>query len=200
MDDNTLLALARRGDADAFVALCERHRRRVWRAAHSVTRRQADAEDLSQETFIKAWRSLPGYRGDCPFSAWLARIAASVAHDHVKSAWSRKVLFWQSERPDESDPTQPTPDEAVEQFERKRRVRAAVATLGEKERTPIWLIYFEEFSLAEVSRLEGVPESTIRSRVKVGLKRLADHLGDLETASIPLSPAERGLSTEGTHG
>jgi RNA polymerase sigma-70 factor, ECF subfamily len=180
--EETLVQRARGGDSEAFSRLCEQHRRRVWHTVASVTRRPADADDLAQEAIVKAYRSLAAYRGDAPFSAWLCRIALNAAHDHQKSAWKRKVLFWHQhpsgDRPDEADENALSLDDEALLRDRQRRVRAAVAELGERERAPIWLIYFEEYSLAEVARLEGVPESTIRSRVKAGLRRLQTRLGD----------------------
>jgi RNA polymerase sigma-70 factor, ECF subfamily len=179
--DAELLESARQGDATAFAALCERHRSRIWRTVTSVTRRTSDAEDLAQEVFIKAFVGLKSYRGEASFSSWLTRIALNTAHDYQKSAWKRRVLFWQNgEQPDVTNDLAPSLEEEVSQLARQKRVRAAVSALGEKERVPIWLIYFEEYSLAEVARLEGLPESTVRSRVKVGLKRLQTDLGDLE--------------------
>jgi RNA polymerase sigma-70 factor, ECF subfamily len=191
MTENELLQRARSGDTEAFAQLCEAHRGRVWRTVSSVTRRKADAEDLAQETLIKAWQALGSYRGEASLGSWLTRIALNTAHDYHKSAWMRRVQFWKDDRPDEPD-TSPLLPELAEQREQQRQVRAAVAKLGEKERTPIHLIYFEEYSIAEVARLEGVPESTIRSRVKVGLRRLAGKLHEVETEGCPPLPTGEG--------
>ena len=184
MTENELLNRARNGDSEAFAQLCETHRGRIWRTVSSVVRRKADAEDLAQETVIKAWQAIGSYRGEASLGSWLTRIALNTAHDHQKSAWMRRVCFWKEDRPDEPDGALPIPEQAERQ-EQQRRVRTAVAGLGEKERTPIHLIYFEEYSIAEIARLEGVPESTIRSRVKVGLKRLSGALCEKEIDSCP---------------
>ncbi|WP_395092732.1 RNA polymerase sigma factor [Armatimonas sp.] len=184
MTEIELLNRAQNGDAEAFAQLCEAHRGRIWRTVSSVVRRKADAEDLAQETVIKAWQAMGSYRGEASLGSWLTRIALNTAHDHQKSAWMRRVQFWKDDRPDEPDGALPIPEQAERQ-EQQRRVRTAVARLGEKERTPIHLIYFEEYSIAEIARLEGVPESTIRSRVKVGLKRLSGALCEKEIDSCP---------------
>lgn len=191
--DDRLLSLAQRGDATAFGILCERHRSRVWRTVATATNRAAEADDLAQEALVRAWRALPTFRGDAAFGSWLCRIALNAAHDYRKSAWKRRVLSWTAhvteiglEKIDDSI----LPDDAALVRERQRRIRVAVADLKEKERVPIWLIYFEEHSLAEVARLEGVPESTIRSRVKVGLRRLQDRLGDLATEGDEPEPKD----------
>lgn len=190
MSDDELLARARKGDGDAFADLCERHRRRVWRTVSSVTKRTVDSEDLTQETFIKAYCALGSYRGDAPFGAYLTRIAVNVAHDFAKSAWKRRVTFWKVDRPDEPDDAALPVSDAASLADVKRRVRCAVATLGARERVPIHLIYFEEFSLAEVARLEGIPESTVRSRVKAGLRQLERQLGDLTPGDVWTGVAE----------
>ena len=189
--DETLLVRARQGDHDAFAALCEPHRGRIWRTVSSVARRRVDVEDLAQEAIIKAYQALKTYRGDAPFGAWLTRIAVNTAHDHQKSAWLRKVSFWKEDRPDEPDGSAPLEEQAA-RAERQRQVRVAVAKLSEKERAPIHLVYFEEYSIADVARLEGVPESTIRSRIKTGLKKLAGALSDLETDIAPPLPWGEG--------
>ncbi len=185
------------GDSDAFACLCELHRKRVWNVVASVTRKSADTDDLAQDALVRAWAALPGYKGDARvFGAWLCRIALNAAHDYQKSAWRRRVLvgfggFSGSNSAGKTNtdfcdadafvygaaPTE-THDEAVRR-ETARRVRAAVAALAPKERVPIWLVYFDAFSLSDVARIENVPESTIRSRVKKGLSRLQKTLHDL---------------------
>lgn len=207
-EEGTLIRRAREGDPVAFADLCERYRRRVWRVVASVTRGGADTDDLAQEAILRAFRSLASFRGESSFEAWLCRIALNAAHDHQKSAWRRRVLFWGHAGATDDDPaaasiaalaerssresgatTAADPHDETERRDVQRRIREAVASLGTKERVPIWLIYFEEFSLAEVARLEGIPESTVRSRVKVGLKRLEKNLGDLR---LPGDEADKG--------
>lgn len=168
------VAQARAGNADAFARLCERHRRRVWRVVASATPVAADAEDLAQEAIVRAFCALSTYRAEASFVAWLCHIALNVAHDHGRSAWKRRVLLWPQGLLPAGEETghAPAPESEMARRDVQRQVRAAVATLPARERVPIWLVYFEEFSLAEVARLENVPESTLRSRIRAGLKRL----------------------------
>jgi RNA polymerase sigma-70 factor (ECF subfamily) len=183
--DSDLAGKALGGDLDAFVTLCERHRTRVWRVVVSIAR-GPDADDLAQEAIVRAYCALSTYRAEAPFEAWLCRIALHVAHDYQRSAWRRRVTLWQ--RAPEVDPGRTeSPEAEVARREMQRRVRQAVAALPPNQRAPIWLHYFEEFSLAEVARLERVPESTIRSRVQAGLKRLSGSLRDLPAGSSETS-------------
>ena len=179
--DSELADRARGGDLDAFVALCERHRTRVWRIVASIAR-GPDADDLAQEAIVRAYGALGTYRAEAPFEAWLCRIALHVAHDYHRSAWRRRVVLWHR-LPAVEPAWAESPESAVARREVQRRVRQAVAALPPKQRVPIWLHYFEEFTLAEVARLERVPESTIRSRVRAGLRRLSLSLEDLPAES-----------------
>jgi RNA polymerase sigma-70 factor (ECF subfamily) len=177
-----LLDRARRGDDAAFVALCNRYRGQVWRIVASVAR-SADAEDLAQEAIIRAYRALRGYRGNAAFGAWLCRIAINAAHDYTRSAWKRRVLLFDVLPDERESDDRDSPHSTYERQELQRRVRKAVAGLPESQRVPIWLHYFEGYAAVEVARLEGVPEATVRSRIRAGLRRLSLSLGDLPAAS-----------------
>lgn len=171
----------------------------------------ADMDDLAQEAIVRAFCALHTYRAEAPFGSWLCRIALNVAHDYQRSAWKRRVTLWpQNWLGSGSDGPPPgggsesaaalaaavaatathgggeTPEAAFARRDTQRRVREAVAALPTRERVPIWLVYFEGFTLAEVARLEGVPESTLRSRTQAGLRRLGTALSDL---IAPMAPA-----------
>jgi RNA polymerase sigma-70 factor, ECF subfamily len=175
--DDELVSRALQGDQEAFVALCDRHRFRVWRVVASVAR-GADADDLAQEVVVRAYRALPTFRREAAFEAWFCRIALNVAHDHQRSAWKRRVLLF-DRMPEPSPEAAECPDSEVQLRELQRRVRREVALLPHAQRVPIWLHYFEDFPLVQVAELEGVPESTLRSRMRAGLRRLSLSLGDL---------------------
>jgi RNA polymerase sigma-70 factor (ECF subfamily) len=178
-EESELVGKAQAGDRDAFATLCERYKTRLWRTVASVAR-GSEVEDLAQEAVVRAWCALHTFRSEASFAAWLCRIALNVAHDYHKSAWKRRVLlFWQDDRGEE--PEGESPESMLERREMQRRVRKAVAALPEKLRVPIWLYYFEEFTLAEIARLEEAAESTIRSRVQTGLRRLSRYLEDFQT-------------------
>ena len=166
------------GDQDAFSTLCERSRSRVWRIVSSVAP-GPDRDDLAQEAIVRAWCAMRSYRAEASFEAWLCRIAVNAAHDYQKSAWKRRIRFWQTEQAPETSATEPL-ERLAERREAQRRVRQAVAALPTPQRVPIWLHFFEEFSLAEVARLERTAESTVRSRVQAGMRRLAHELQDLQ--------------------
>ncbi len=182
-----LVRRAQAGDAEAFAALCDRSRKRVWCIIASIAK-GPDVDDLAQDAIVRAWCALHSYRGEASFEAWLCRIALNAAHDYQRSAWKRRVLFWSEDNHEIAvtaemhlrggDCTEPLHDE-VARREMQRRIRKAVASLPAHQRDPIWLHYFEGFTLAEVARLEEISESTLRSRVQAGLKRLSRSLQDV---------------------
>ena len=203
--DQELVERARAGDAEAFAVVCERHRKRLWRLIASVSH-GGEAEDLAQEAVVRAFCALPGYRGDAPFDAWLCRIALNVAYDHRRSAWQRRVVtWWHGGGGDEGggcgavfagdmpagggrEAHGESPEGIFARREVQRRVRAAVAALPARQRVPIWLHFFEGYTLAEVARLEQASESTLRSRVQAGLRRLSGSLEDLMDAADAEAP------------
>jgi RNA polymerase sigma-70 factor (ECF subfamily) len=182
-----LVRQALAGDVAAFADLCERYRARIWRIAASVAP-GPDAEDVAQEALVRAYSALASYHGDAPFEAWLCRIVLNVARDHRRSAWHRRVLLF-DRLPTPEATTCGALDGELERRELQRRVRQAVAALPERQRVPIWLHYFEGFSLAEVARLERAPEATIRSRARAGLQRLSLSLDDLLVGAAETPPA-----------
>jgi RNA polymerase sigma-70 factor (ECF subfamily) len=194
-----LVRKAQAGDADAFASLCDRSRKRVWNIIASVAK-GPDVDDLAQDAIVRAWCAISNYRGEASFEAWLCRIALNAAHDYQRSAWKRRVMFWTEESKETAElngpASEPLHDE-VTRRETQRRIRQAVAALPSQQRDPIWLHYFEGFSLAEVSRLESISESTLRSRVQAGLKRLSRSLQDVsETGEVTESVTERPFRVE----
>lgn len=191
LPDTALVARAMAGDAEAFVELCESHKTRIWRIVTSVAR-GADAEDLAQEVVVRAYRALRTYGGQAPFAAWLCRIAVNAAYDYQRSAWQRRVLLCDQVGSDEEGESL---DGEIQRREVQRRVRSAVATLPDQQRIPIWLVYFEGFTIVEVARLERAPEATVRSRMRAGMRRLSLSLEDLmpyEDGRCCLEPGAHG--------
>ncbi len=175
--ESDLVARAVAGDQEAFLTLCERSRTRLWRIAASVAS-GPDREDMAQEAVVRAWCALRSYRAEAGFESWLCRIALNAAHDYQKSAWKRRIRFWKADGPPDTEVGEPLERE-VERRAAQRQIRQAVAALPPPQRVPIWLHFFEEFTLAEIARLEQTAESTLRSRVQAGLRRLSHELKDL---------------------
>jgi RNA polymerase sigma-70 factor (ECF subfamily) len=170
VDDRAVVDAVLGGDRDAFRVIVERTQGPVFRACLRILGSPAEAEDAAQESFVTAFRSLGGYRGDGPLQAWVVRIA--TRHALRRRAQRRPstdlaaARDWSSGRDD--DPLQ-----ATLAGERRAEVRTAVAALAEPYREVVALRYFGELSLEEVAVATGRPLNTIKTQLRRGLQRLA---------------------------
>jgi RNA polymerase sigma-70 factor (ECF subfamily) len=174
--DAAALARAKAGDKDGFRLLVERHSRSVFRLAYRLTGNEQDAEDVVQETFLRAYKQLQHFESRASFGTWLYRIAANYSLDLIRS---RKRH--QTEQPagdGESDPMlsiaapEPGPDRVAYGAQVEKRVAAALAALSEQERTAFVLRHFEGFSIEEISGTLGVGASAAKHSVFRAVQKL----------------------------
>lgn len=159
MDDAAAVAEAQAGNRDAFRLLVERHSRAIFRLGFRMTANEADAEEVVQESFLRAYRSLGRFQARASFSTWLHRIAANCAFDLLQR---RKQEPQPSLAPAEDDPEQspeerlPSPDAGPERrllsLELNARIGAAMKQLTAVERTAFVLRHFEGRSIEEISQ------------------------------------------------
>lgn len=181
-DEPAIVAAVLDGDRDAFRILVDRESGAVIRACHRVLGDLAAAEDVAQEAFVIAYRSLATWRGDGPFGAWLARIALRLA---IRQAARRKTVAWvrpaQGEDHDARLHALPAgqgtdPEGIALRGERQRSVRDAVARLDEPYREVVALRFFAERSLDEIATITGRPLGTVKTHLHRGLIRLRGRL------------------------
>ena len=145
----------------------------VFRVALGVLHNREDAEETTQETFVRAYRSFPRLREPERFRAWIVRIAFRLALDRVRetSRRARRELA-------AADPTPPTPtvEDLAASRELERRVRHAVDSLPKKFRMAVVLAAIEGHATSDVARLLGLPEGTVKSRLFQARKILAEKL------------------------
>ncbi|QYJ04630.1 sigma-70 family RNA polymerase sigma factor [Nocardioides panacisoli] len=170
MDDWTSLALAARdGDAEALTALVRLTQPHVWRlCAHLADRETAD--DLTQETYVRALRSLARYRGDSPIRVWLFTIARRVVADEISRRQRRR-------RRPEPTPAPPAPDHAG-----AVATEALLAHLDPQRREAFVLTQLLGYPYADAAEICGCPVGTVRSRVARAREQLVDLLGEDESA------------------
>ncbi len=155
LTDLAIVTKARLGDADAFRVLVERHSRPLFRLAFRMTGNQQDAEDVVQESFLRAWRQLGKFDERASFGTWLYRIATNCSLDVARGRKRRSNLSGM-EDPVLALPTgDPTPERVAMSGEVRERVAEAMNELSASERTAFVLRHFEGMRTEDVSRVLG---------------------------------------------
>jgi RNA polymerase sigma-70 factor (ECF subfamily) len=170
--DPELIALARRGSADAAGALFDRYWPSAWAAAYAVTADRTSADDAAQEAIQQAFRALDRFDTTRPFGPWLKRIAVNSAIDHLRRARRLTVL--------EDDLHGWSLGDAAEDDMRLWAVADAVAALGTAKRAVVVLHYWLDFTIEEIAGALGLPVGTVASRLSRARAELRIALGEEE--------------------
>jgi RNA polymerase sigma-70 factor (ECF subfamily) len=186
-DDRRIVEAVLAGDREAFRRLVDREGPGIVAACARVLGDRHEAEDVAQEAFVIAYRSLASWRAEGPFGAWLARIAVRLA---VRRASKRKAVVWLDPLAAESDQPGheryrlgggahvPDPSTQLLRVERDAEIRAAVAALDEPYREVVALRFFAERSLAEIAQATDRPLGTVKTHLHRGLARLRKALAE----------------------
>jgi RNA polymerase sigma-70 factor (ECF subfamily) len=176
--DGDLLPGCRRGDEAAWRALVERHTRRVFGLAYRFTGRGEEAEDLTQEIFVKVYQTLHKYReADGPFGAWLLAVARNHAIDHYRRG--RQERARREEDPLVLDTARANEEHPIEGLEREKRARIVhrgLRALPQELRLPLVLCDLQGMSYDEIASTLAVPLGTVKSRINRARIELAKRL------------------------
>jgi RNA polymerase sigma-70 factor (ECF subfamily) len=173
IDTEDLIHRAQRGDHLAVGALIRRYHIYVYRLCGLVMRNEQDAEDMTQETFIRASRALPRFeiRQGVSFEAWLYRIAVNCCRSRMRRKWYQ-VLPWPNPAPQLTIEPEEQPDRLMMRGERRNEILEAVDTLGNKHRLVVILRYYAGLSNEEIAQALNIPSGTVRSRLHTARQRL----------------------------
>ncbi len=179
MDTKTLIRRCQRGDKLAVEVLIKRYQDYVYRLCYLVMRTEQDAEDMAQETFVRAFRALPRFeiREGTSFEAWLYRIAVNCCRSRMRRRWYQ-VLPWPDPPPPLRSEPEKNPDRQMMQLEARDAMLAAINTLGEKHRLVVILRYYADLSNEEIAQALKIPSGTVRSRLFTARQRLRALLGE----------------------
>ncbi len=174
---------SRKGDKEAFSRLVEKYRKRIYNLTYGMLGNREDALDMTQEAFLKAYRSLQGFRGGSDFYTWLYRIAYNRVIDHYrKEGRKRHVEYDDTYVPsdEESIRTSPSsyfqPGRELDRKELGRVINNAIQSLPEQQRAVIVLREVEGLSYDEISASLGIRRGTVMSRLHYARQRLQEIL------------------------
>lgn len=191
MDERQLLARARQGDRDAFRQVVERHQGDLFYLALGMVRNREDAQDVVQDVFIKAYRSLSRFRGDSGLGTWLYRVTLNTCRDHQRKGRFMKLSQslglvaepesrWVEERPD-ADPERLTASGRL-----REDLARALGRLSPAERETFVLRQFNQLSIRETAQVTGRAEGTVKNLLFRALRKLQRQLAvyrELEEAT-----------------
>jgi RNA polymerase sigma-70 factor (ECF subfamily) len=184
--DRQLVERAQRGDKRAFELLVEKYQRKLGRLLSRFIRDPSEVEDVMQEAFIKAYRALPGFRGDSAFYTWLYRIGINTAKNYLaalrrRAPTSTEIDAEEAEGYDDGERLRDlnTPENMLLSKEVADAVNASMEELPQELRTAIQLREMEGMSYEDIARIMNCPIGTVRSRIFRAREAIAERLRPL---------------------
>jgi len=184
VDDAAIVGEIRAGNVEAFRLLVERHSHALFRLAYRMTGNEQDAEDVVQETFMKAHRDMGRFEARSGVGTWLYRIGTNCALDLLRSR--RRSAISESPAEDGQDDLleslpagDPAPDQAICNGEIRQRVAAALDGLSAAERAAFVLRHFQQMPIAEISRVMGLRENATKNTIFRAVQKLRGALEPL---------------------
>ncbi len=181
LDDAALVAGAKNGDINAYAELVRRHQKLALRVAYLVSGSEADAEDITQDAFVKAYASLARFDPARPWTPWLLRIVRNEARNRRRRGGRQARLALRVATDPVSGDAAPSPEAAIVTRDQHARLLAVVDSLPKPQRDVIVCRYFLELSEVETSRALGLAVGTVKSRTSralVAIRAALDISGD----------------------
>ena len=175
MADVELVEAVLAGERQQFAVLVERYQRDIYNLAFRSTHNRQDAEDITQETFLRAFRSLAQYDTTRPWRTWLYAIAVNICRDWARRQGSRPETLQLTDSDSSSEPSAAAslqPQDIVTEQETRRAVEAAVMELAPDYRLPVVLFYMRGIPQAEIADIMGLPLSVVKNRLYRARRRL----------------------------
>ena len=183
MTDVAAVARARAGDADAFRALVQQHSRAIFRVAYRMTGNEHDADDVVQETFLRAYRQMGGFEERANFGTWVHRIAVNCSLDLLRArtrhSRHRVIDDEDGEMTREIQSGDPQPDRLLLSAELRDHVLSALDRLSGNERTAFVLRHFEGMPVEEIGRTLGIQVNAAKHTIFRAVRKLRESLEPL---------------------
>ncbi len=185
LSDEEIVVRVRAGDVALFEHLMRRHNTRVYRTARAILHNEAEAEDVMQDAYVRAYEHLGEFQGRALFSTWLTRIAVNEALARVRRAKRFDSLESHSEEADMSTQSGPSPEQQASDVEMRSVLETAVAKLPDDFRHVFVLRAVEGMSGAEAAECLGIPEDTVKTRLHRARGRLQEMLLESIEPELP---------------
>jgi len=169
LDESTLIRHAANGDASAWEPLVQTHQQAVFRLAYLLLGDPDDAEDIVQETFLRAWNHLKSFDQTRPLKPWLLSITANLARNRRRSAGRYLAALTRAFR---DEPVPASVEDKNTQYMEANDLWKAVQNLREPDQQVVYLRYFMDLSVAETANVLQVAEGTVKSRLSRALEKL----------------------------
>jgi RNA polymerase sigma-70 factor, ECF subfamily len=182
-DEQALIERVRRGESEAFYELVRPHERTLYLTAYSILQDQSEAEDVSQETVLKAFRNLQQFRGDSRFGTWLVSICINESRMRLRS--KQRARLESLDSPDPNDPDyvpiqlrdwREIPSQALERQELREALTRALASLDDKYREVLVLRDVEHLNVAETAEILGIAPGNVKVRLLRARLQMRDRL------------------------
>lgn len=172
MTEQELVVRAQRGDQEAFAQLVQANQNKIYALSYRMTANQEDAQDLAQEAFLRAWRTLPSFQGESSFATWLYRLASNLCIDFLRREKRRKSVASITSLDDEESnaPTEVPdhrfrPETELERKELRSAVGQALLKLSDEHRQVLVLRELDGLSYSEIAERLELEEGTVKSRI-----------------------------------
>ena len=180
--DAAVVAQVLAGEREKFRILVERHSRSIFKVAYRMTSNEQDAEEVVQDTFLKAYRRLEGFESRANFKTWLYRIAVNCSIDLLNARRPTEPITMSDAYDEEAGPeiqlaaNEPSPERMTLSNEIRRRLKTAMNKLTQTERTAFVLRHFEGVSIEEIARVLGVRDGAAKNTVFRAVQKLRREL------------------------
>jgi RNA polymerase sigma-70 factor, ECF subfamily len=173
-----MVAQVKKGDQEAFEGIVDLFKDKIYRHCYRMVGNGHEAEDLAQETFLRAYRNISKYNNEFKFSTWIYRIATNLCIDRLRK--KKPDYYLDAEVPgtdganmySQLSADDPLPEQVVTENERWNELQEEIMKLPEKYRTAIVLKYVEDLSLEEISQIMDIPVPTVKTRIHRGREAL----------------------------
>jgi RNA polymerase sigma-70 factor (ECF subfamily) len=185
LGDDQLVARCCAGDLDAFGQVYARYERQVYRYAYRLLGNREEADDVKQETFLRAYRAIPGFRNDSSLLTWLMRICGNLCRDRLKSSQNRREVLYDPQATPESphgNPAHTDPFAVIERAETTAIIRRALAGMPEKYREAVLLRDVENLSYEEIAGILGCSRPMVKLRLFRARRMLKERVEALSQA------------------